>query len=257
LSSFAAEARAQGAPPGGGATPTLPSLDKQANEGEKKPAADDLRSGHLYVRAESGLDVPFGQAQSGGTIDEVAPFGLAVGGSIGVGLSRYAEIDATGSYSLMKGDCTTCSASTIAASLGLSYHLVQGASLDPWVRFGVGYRTSDFAYEDTDRSKFKDLPAGRYHGVDIARFTLGATYFPVQGFGFGPYLVAGIGTMVAGPEPLDGRRAYGFFGLGVRIEIDPFSWASTARTTPTPAPATAADGGSRATSRFQAANPWL
>lgn len=246
------DARAQGAPPGGGAQPTLPSLDKQADDGEKKPAADDLRSGHLYFRAESGLDVPFGQVQANAAISDATQFGLAVGGSLGIGLSRYAELDVSGSYSLMKGECATCSASTIAASLGLDYHLLQGAALDPWIRFGVGYRTNEFSYAATDQTRFRDFPAGRYHGIDIARFTLGATYFPVQGFGFGPYLTTGIGTMVAGPEALDGRRPYGFFGLGLRIEIDPFSWASTARTTPTPAPATAG-----ASSAFPVANPWL
>ncbi len=226
---------AQGAP---GQQPTLPSLDAQANEGAAKPFADDQRGGHLYLRAESGLDVPFGQAQSGGALGDISPYGVAIGGSLGLGLSRYAELDLSGSYSLFHGTCETCSASSVAASLGLSYHLVQGASLDPWVRFGMGYRTTELAYEPTEAGRFRNLPDGRYHGLDIARFTLGATYFPVQGFGFGPVLTLGVGTFLSGPEPLDGRRAYGFFQLGARFEIDPMSWvggssspANTARGT--------------------------
>lgn len=211
------------APPGGG-QPTLPSLDAQANEGTAKPAAEDLRAGHLYLRAESGLDVPFGQAQAGGTLGDLSPYGLAIGGSLGLGVSRYAELDVTGAYSLFHGSCDSCGASSVAASLGLSYHLLQGASLDPWIRFGVGYRTTELTYAATEAGRFRNLPDGRYHGLDIAKITLGATYFPVQGFGFGPWLSLGVGTFLAGPEPLDGRRAYGFFQLGARFEIDPMSW---------------------------------
>lgn len=215
-------ASAQGVP----AQPTLPSLDAKADQGQAKPYADDERSGHVLIRAESGLDVPFGQVQSGGTISDAAPFGLAIGGSVGVGISRYAEIDATGAFTLLSGRCDSCSATSVAASLGLVYHLAQGTSLDPFIRFGMGYRTLEVDYDPVEAGRFRNLPAGRYHGLDAAKVTLGASYLPVRGFGVGPWLSFGVGTMLAGPEPIDGRRAYGLFQLGIRLEIDPVGWAS-------------------------------
>jgi hypothetical protein len=140
-----------------------------------------------------------------------------------VGISRYAEITAYGSYTLYQGACTACSGNSIAAGLGLTYHLVQASAMDPWARFSMGYRTSDFEFP-ADASEARELAPGRYHGIDIARFTMGASFAPVAGFSVGPSIMIGVGTFVSGPEELRPTRAYGLFQLGLTLELDPVMW---------------------------------
>jgi len=215
--------------------PPIPSIDDVERDGTPRRAAPDERSGHVLIRAASGLLLPAGFVRHDAAIRSVASYGLGVGGTVGVGLSRHAEIDVTGLYGLFAppGDCADCSSDTVAASLGFSYHLAQGVSLDPWVRLGAGYRTLSITVPDTSPST--PVP-GRYHGVDFFQLSLGATYFPVSGFGFGPYLAADVGTMVDSPDPR-AARAYAVFHLGVRLEIDPMRWAAP----PAPAPKAAAN----------------
>ncbi|MBL9025269.1 MAG: hypothetical protein JNL21_23955 [Myxococcales bacterium] len=214
--------------------PPIPSIDEAEREGTVRPAAPDERAGHVYIRAVSGLLLPAGFLRDDAPIRSVSSYGLGVGGAVGVGLSRYAEIDVTGVYGLFAapGDCTDCSSDTVAASVGFSYHLAQGVALDPWVRLGAGYRTTSIEAAASSGTPV----SGRYHGVDFMQLSLGATYFPVSSFGFGPYLEADVGTMVDSPDPR-AARAYAYFHFGLRLEIDPVRWAEP------PAKAASADPG--------------
>lgn len=208
-----------------GQLPTLPSLDEKEAKGTAKPYAPDERSGHVYLRALSGLDVPFGNAHARAPLGDVASYGLAVGGSLGVGLSRHLELDGAGVYGLYQGACPSCSFGTVAASLGLTYHLVQGSALDPWIRLGVGYRNAAIGYDVEDAGRFRFTPAGDYHGVDAAKLSMGATFYPIASLGLGPFLGADVGAFAAGPTPAGlGARAYGFFQVGLRVELDPAKW---------------------------------
>lgn len=206
--------------------PPIPSIDEQEREGTPRPAAPDERTGHVYIRAVSGLLLPAGFFRKDAAISSVASYGLGVGGMLGFGISRYAEIDLTGNYGFFAApsDCEDCSSDTVMGSLGFTYHLVQGTSLDPWIRLGAGYRTASI---DVSNPGSSTPAAGRYHGVDFLQIGLGATYFPVSGFGFGPYAEADVGTMVSRPAPDAGApRVYAVFHLGLRFEIDPVRWAT-------------------------------
>lgn len=204
--------------------PPIPSIDQAEREGTPRKGAPDERTGHVDIRAASGLLLPAGFLRDDAAIRSVASYGLGVGGSVGVGFSRYGEIDATAIYGLFAppADCTDCASDTVAASLGFSYHLAQGVALDPWARLGFGYRTASVDVPDPSPST---PVSGRYHGVDFLQIGLGATYFPVSSFGFGPYLEADVGTMVDSPDPR-AARVYAFFHFGIRLEIDPVRWAS-------------------------------
>ncbi len=167
--------------------------------------------------------------------------GLGFVAGIGVGISRYAELDLLATYALMQsaggqggGRCVGCSGDHASLSLGLTYHLVQGVALDPWMRFGTGYRTAN--YQGTSKSPQLDYFApGRVHGWDVAQLSLGAMFFPVSSFGFGPFAEADIGTYlnrpVIGNDP-GSPRPYAFFQLGLEVEIDPVRWVK-----PNPPPA--------------------
>ncbi len=214
--------------------PPVPSMDSEEREGTPRPAPPDERTGHVYVRAVSGLLLPAGFVRTSAAITDVASFGVGVGGAVGVGVSRHAELDATGMFGLFASppECANCSADMVAAGVGVTYHLAQGVSLDPWARLGVGYRTASLTIEDPAP---REPSSGRYHGVDFLQISLGATYLPVSGFGLGPYAQADVGTFVARPAPdPGGTRVYAVFHLGLRFEIDPIRW-----TDPTPTPTAA------------------
>jgi hypothetical protein len=222
--------------------PPVPSMDEQEREGTPRPAAPDDRTGHVYIRAASGLLLPAGFVREDASLSSVALYGLGVGGSLGVGISRYAEIDLTGIYGLFAApsDCTDCSSDSVSGSLGFSYHLAQGLALDPWIRLGAGYRTAQL--DVTNPSSSTPTP-GRYHGIDFLQISLGATYFPVPGFGFGPYAEADVGTMIDRPSPDPGSgRVYAVFHLGLRLEIDPVRWADGGDAKTPPAKKTADPG---------------
>jgi hypothetical protein len=79
---------------------------------------------------------------------------------------------------------------------------------------------------------------GRYHGVDIAQISFGADFFPVPGFGFGPWFETDMGTFVAWPDgSTRGTRFYAFFLLGLELELDPVQWTEPAWSSPEPTPA--------------------
>jgi hypothetical protein len=207
---------------------TAPSTQApEPGEGAVRPAAADDRTGHVYIRAGADLEIPSGFLRSQVAADDVIGLGLGIDASIGVGLSRHAEIDVSGTYALMQsgGRCPLCSGDHAAANLGFTYHLAEGVALDPWARLGAGYRTAD--YENAAGGPAA-LVSGRYHGIDFADLSLGATFFPTPSFGLGPFLAADVGTYVSRPAASNGAtggpRAYAFFQLGFQLELDPARW---------------------------------
>lgn len=237
--SVAGAALAQGAPAGQqGLPPGLSGDADQEHEGTPKPAAPDERAGHVYIRAASSLQLPVGWLSPAGSLEDVISAGFLAGGSLGVGLSRYAELDAAGGYGLFAagGTCESCTGSLAAANLGFRYHLLQGASLDPWIRLGAGWRSFALDFGDDEGPNVLNLTRGRYHGVDFAQIALGAVFSPVSGFGLGPYFESALGSFVAWPDGSRvGTRPYAFFSFGLSIDLDPVRWAS-------PAPQRAATG---------------
>ncbi len=221
----------------GQAPPPLPpglapeeELDEQLRA---TPRAPDERTGHFFIRAHSDLVLPVGYATTEGSLEDVFAGGFAAGGSLGIGLSPSVELDATGEYGLLgaSGDCDTCEGTLLSVGLGLRAHLVEGAALDPWVRFGVAYRGISLARGEDEVASVLEVTPGDYHGIDVAQISFGADFFPVRGFGFGPFMEFDIGTNVAWPEGLDATaeaRPYAFFSIGIDITLDPVGMATPA-----------------------------
>ena len=237
----AGSALAQGAAQQG---PSLPGADEiEEREGRPKPYAEDVRTGHVYIDAVSSAVFPVGSLAPGSSLTDVASFGVAVGGSLGVGVSRHLELDARGAWGLLTGPnaCESCESTFATAGLGLTAHLTVGASIDPWVRLGVGYRMFELEHGEDESSRVLQTSNGSYHGVDLAQLGLGADFYPVPGFGFGPWLEVDMGTFVAWPDEAttQGTRIYAFFMVGLELELDPVMWASPPSSTPAPAPAPA------------------
>ncbi|MFO0553273.1 MAG: hypothetical protein U0271_33120 [Polyangiaceae bacterium] len=234
--SVAAEAHAQFGPPP--APPPDGADDIPEREGVPKPYAEDLRTTHVYIKAFGSSVVPTGNLAPNRSLQDVLSYGFTVGGALGIGISRDAELNVNGAWGLYSAptDCETCSGSLGTASIGIIYHLVQGASLDPWFRFGVGYRMTELDHGDAESDRVLAITPGTYHGVDVAQVTLGADFYPVRGFGLGPWFEADAGTMVAWPDgSLSGTRPYGFFMLGLDLVLDPMMWTTSSSSASTTA----------------------
>jgi hypothetical protein len=208
----------------------------EPGEGHPVPPARDERTGHVYVRGGTALVLPAGSIRSEVPTNALVGPGLGFVAGLGVGISRHAEIDLLGTYALMQaaggegnGRCKGCKGDHASLSLGLVYHLAQGIALDPWMRFGTGYRTA--RYEGSSPQLTYFVP-GRFHGWDIAQISMGATFYPVSSFGLGPFFEADMGTYLNRPSLAGnpgGPRAYAFFQLGLRLEIDPARWVTSAK----------------------------
>lgn len=222
-----------------GAESFAPSL-RAADEGTPKPYADDERTGHILLRGAFSLAAPAGSVAGDAAFADVASAGAAFGGSLGVGLSRHAVLDLSASYALFGAAerCEGCSASSFSGSLGLSFHLTQGAAIDPWMRFGAGFRAAEL---DTSSATTERLAgSGSYLGIDIAQLAFGASFAPVAGVAFGPFLGLDLGTFLERPNRLSpagealgtSASTYALVQLGLRFELDPVRWYGTNPTRP-------------------------
>ena len=225
------------AAPGTARAEGLPPEQSDAEAGTRRPAAPDLRAGHFFVIGKASLVGPSGSVARGLPTEEVSQTGWSFGGIVGIGLSRYAVLEAFGSYTLLDGSCTDCDvpdgqpdpdlrARSYDAGLGFYYHLAQGIAFDPWISYGVAFRS--FSFTAPDSALFLDgRGEGTYTGLDFARIAIGGDFYPVPGFGFGPFVELDLGTYVDRPEPVDptnaGPSVHAFFQLGVRVALDPVS----------------------------------
>lgn len=238
-----ARALAQSAP---GTPAPFTLIDDEADIGKDKPPAADMRTGHIYLQPRVGVVAPAGKlaaapltSPNGGTpTSQLAGTGASFGATLGIGITRHAVIEAVGQYTRFGAPsaCNGCSGSSIDLGLGVSYHLAQGVAIDPWISYGVGLRFATFTAPPT--SPTGGATAGApidqgFRGLDVARFALGADFYPVPVLGLGPYFEADVGTAFARHDPTLGPGVYGFFQLGLRVAFDPFQRTlSVPRATP-------------------------
>ena len=187
------------------------------NAAERPSAvAPDTRSGHLYIAPTVGFTDPFGSAQSGVSQSQSASWGFGYGGSLALGISRYVLVEAWGGY-IPFGAATTCAgcadSSSFGAGLGLQYHLVSGIPFDPWMGFGLGWRSTTLAQSNA--------PSATYAGLEWTRLTLGGDWYPTKHVGFGPTLALDLGTYTARPSsPIGDASVFAFFTAGARVVLD-------------------------------------
>jgi hypothetical protein len=197
--------------------------------GIRRRGAPDTRAGHFLIDAKGGLTAPTGSFGSGLRAGTVVAAGPLVGGSLGFGVSRQVLVEASGSYSMLSGgsSCPDCSATGYDVGLGLTYHVAQGIAFDPWMSFSVAYRA--LSIDGGGQPLPPDAgggPDASFAGIDVARFSLGGSFYPIPSLGFGPYLGVDLGTFLKRPEVPDagddaGPGLHAFFHLGLRVSFDP------------------------------------
>jgi hypothetical protein len=222
------------------------------DEARATPRAADERTGHFVIRGTTEAFLPVGLLDGTGSVEDVFAGGFLAGGSLAVFLTPNVALEGAGSFGLLgaTSDCDSCAGDAVTAGLGVRAHLVEGAALDPWIRFGMGYRRLSVERSGDEISDVLAVAPGVYHGVDLARLALGAEFAPVRGFSFGPYLAVDLGTNVAFPSgAIAESNPYAFFSVGVSLALDPLGLAAEST------PATqAASGSTPAASADGAAN---
>lgn len=230
LTALATPAAAFGQAPPAGAQPSPTGEDDEPErEGRPKAYAPDGRSGHVQIAAVSAAEFPAGDLAPGRALTDVVDVGASVGGSISVGVSRYLSLDASAKVGFLfpRNDCDSCEGRVVGAGLGLRYHLVQGSAFDPWIRLGMGYRLFEIEHDQAETARVLAVESGSYHGLDAAQLAFGGWFYPVRGFGLGPFMSTELGTFLDWPEGTPRvTRAYAFFQLGLAVVIDPVEWAA-------------------------------
>jgi hypothetical protein len=220
--------------------------EDEADAGTRRAAAPDTRTGHVLVDAKLGGTAPAGRFTSGTSVSDVTGIGMSVGGRLGLGISRYVVVDASGTYSLFSHPRAGIGHNGRSFDLGVDarYHLAQGVALDPWVSFGLGLRLTNFTtftpLADSQKCEGEVTPIEgqcphhpSYRGLDFAKIAFGVDFYPLPFLGFGPYVQADLGTNFSQQDPKSGRSAigssrlesgqaiYAFIHVGLRIAFDP------------------------------------
>jgi hypothetical protein len=185
-------------------------------------APDDL-SKHFMVAPRLAWLVPMGDADSKFAQRFITGTGMTFGLDALFGISRYVDVHARFDYGML-GEASkcppndACKASTTWFGLGLGYHLVNGASFDPWIQAGVGYRFAKFEQSPSSGPTAK----WDYSGVDWMRLAIGGEWYAAKWLGFGPYASFDAGTYSARPSGTGaGSAVHMFLSLGLRAVIDP------------------------------------
>jgi len=221
------------------AEPEAPAAEERDEPGlgTSRPAAPDTRGGHIFVDARVGALAPAGSMATDLPTADLTGSGVSFGGILGIGISRYTVVEVGATYTALSGQskCDACGGRIFDLGIGLSYHLAQGIAVDPWISYGVGLRMTELqtlpmvgVEMGVESGALLDQS---YRGIDLARFALGADFYPTPKLGFGPYLQLDLGTNFARPDFTTGSATYAFFQVGLRIALDPLRKPLT----PTPA----------------------
>lgn len=177
------------------------------------PFARDLVAGHVQVAASAAYAIPFGRLSNDFAHTARAGHAGEFGGEVNYGLDRFVFLGAYGSYTLAgeSQPCNDCSGNGWTAGIQFVYHLAQGLRIDPWVSYGLGYRSLKTQDDQGDYS---------YGGIDWMRLAIGTNWFVSRNFAVSPFGQFSAGTTVVVPQ---GEKAGGTdlqFQFGLRLLLD-------------------------------------
>lgn len=213
----AAGARAEDA--SGASRPTTPQSGKSAapnTAGVKRPDPEltrDLRYGHVFASVSGGVWLPTSSLAPTGRGFAAPDVGGDVRVRVGFGLNGHLVGFAEGGLAHASGGvaCAACSATSVAAAIGVSAHLSQGLAVNPWISLATGYRGT-FLNVDDVVGAVSDAPV---HGIEFARIAMGFDHAPIPWFGFGPFVATNVGA-----RSFDGA-IYADVVLGLSMTFDP------------------------------------
>jgi hypothetical protein len=240
------------------AEPQQPSFPPpEEDTGIPRPPPPDDRLGHIYIMPNFGAIGVVGAFAPNTPTSSLLGLGYSFGAALGVGIGRYATFQIIGDRMAFgaPGNCNIggCTGTSYSIGAGFTYHLTQVLAFDPWVSFGMAYRTTSVTIAQSATATVDGVfcQSGKlcpetFRGLDAARITLGGDFYPAPWFGFGPFLEVDIGTNLQRPvsnppiglppNEYDGPRTYGLFQVGVRIALDPMRARYRRKAAPPPDP---------------------
>jgi len=178
------------------------------------PGASDSDSltGHLLPSASIGYTTGYGNIDSAISTRDSLASGATIGIGVGYGVSRNVELGVSASLAPLSGgnSCSACKGRLTDALLYVSYHLVQGARFDPWVRFGVGPAELHLSGNGKDFD---------YVGLTWANVTFGGDWFASKYIGFGPVLSCALQSYLHTPADRSASVAERLT-IGMRVTFD-------------------------------------
>ena len=185
---------------------------------DDRTSAPDSRAGHVYLAPSVTLAKALGSAETALSLPDVVGWGNGAAADLGVGISRYVVLGATGSFARYGGGgvCTGCRGSDVAGGVFAQYHLVVGTPFDPWVGLGIGWRATSL-----------EAPGGattKYGGPDWLKLSVGGDWYPTGLLGLGPWLGLDLGRDTSrspGEIPSGANAFHTTFTLGLRVVLDP------------------------------------
>lgn len=177
------------------------------------PPATDALGGHFFLGAGAAYLTPFGKYGSSLRQSSQTGSGLAVSVDAGYGISRQLVLGAWGQWSTLGegSKCLECTTTGFAVGPFMRYHLVQGLRFDPWLSFGVAYRSVMLDQPDNELS---------FSGIDWARLQVGGDWYPARNVGFGPFLELVSGGYFDRPDEAGAFRTYWQWSIGARLVLD-------------------------------------
>ncbi len=174
----------------------------------------DTLTGHFVAAGSVSYALPFGTVSDGVDQRDRVGTGLGYGLDLGYGLSGHVVAGVWGQLLTLGdgNDCNSnCDATSYAGGAFVRYHLVQGLRFDPWLSFGIGYRSQ------SSRS-FGEKQ--RYSGLDWARLQIGGDWYALSQLGIGPVVELGAGSFFSRPDDESGGGVPFRFLVGVRAVFD-------------------------------------
>lgn len=168
----------------------------------------DTVGGHISIGAGAGVAVPFGSLASGAAQSDFLGTGFLIGGDVTYGVSRSVMLGVYGEWTHLPGSgpWDGQSASEIAVGPLVRYHLAQGVRFDPWVSYGLGFRSLSLGSESLT-------------GIDWARLQFGGDWYAASALGFGPFVGLSLGTYF-GDATSAGKAVNALFTVGLRVVFD-------------------------------------
>lgn len=177
------------------------------------PFESDEVGGHVQVGISAGYAAPFGKLSKEQAHTDRAGGGGSFGLSLNYGLDRFVTLGAYGQYSLFwdSKNCPDCSAAEWGAGLAVGYHLVQGLRIDPWISYGLGWRSLR-AEDGGERTS--------YGALEWMRLGMGTNWFLTSGVALGPFAQFSAATTVVVPGGETAGATDMRFLFGLRLGLD-------------------------------------
>ena len=187
-----------------------------------RPTPPEFRSFRPTFGAHIGLGRPAGSAEEGLRLPNAAPWGYLPGFEVRLPITRHVSLEGFGNFGQFNGGtdlCPKCSLGTTLFGGGVVYHLLDGVPLDPWLSFGLGYRTT--------KVTFDGVQSFTYKGVEPVRIAMGMDRYVLPQLGLGLYADLSFGQFSQrDPGPFREDRVgavHTFFSFGVRGVLSPFA----------------------------------